>query len=147
MTSTPPLDELASRIGVVSPLWKAELAATAQRARRTRDGDTPLLTQGIESIYEGYALHFAADSTRVVRSDGRFSSRLLLGDWCYAAGLCDIAKTGNVDAVRTLADLIADVASMASEAPEHPDDAANPREIRWSETLSQLSIEDAEEQE
>ena len=40
---------------------------------------------------------------------------LLLGDWCYAEGLCTIADHGELDDIAELARLVADVSARANE--------------------------------
>lgn len=127
-------ERLAARIGAVSPEWRRSLArhvSAGRRAPELRRG----LSLAVETIYEGYALHFATPRTM---TDGASTAmRLLVGDWCYAAGLCDVAEAGDLEAVATLADLIADVAALAQEAPR-PDDVPDPRDLRWSEALADL---------
>lgn len=128
------LAPLARRIGAVSPAWNSALAARfgAARIPELRAGLQP----AVEAIYEGHLLH--GHASRVVDATASTSMHLLIGDWCYAAGLCDVAATGDVAAVGTLADLIADVASMVAEAPR-PDGAPDPREIRWEAALTELA--------
>lgn len=144
MTTKDPLDTLAEQLSAVSPKWKEHVRRTLDRARRAKLNSEELM-QGVEAIYEGYALHFATDSTRVVKTNTDEPSRLLLGDWCYAAGLCDVAQTGKVQAVRTLADLIADVAALASE--DRDPSAPDAREVRWDSALAQLDQDSTKETE
>lgn len=110
----PLLVDLAGRIGDVSPAWRdvirVELAALPrvdeQRATRAR-------ALGIEAIYEGWLLHRGVP--RVVESDAPLDLRLLIGDWCYAAGLCEVADHGSLDDVGRLAALVADVSARGDE--------------------------------
>ena len=140
MTDTPPpsdalLAPLASRIAAVSTRWKQALAAELGPARVPGLQLGNLLDSGIEAIYEGYALH--RNASRVLKSTSSDHLQLLIGDWCYAAGLCDVAASGDLDAVSTLADLIADTAIMAEEQPR-PDGTPDPRDICWDEALASL---------
>ena len=131
------LDVIARRIADVSPEWAAALNHARGAARvveRLRGDDA--LALGVESIYEGYAIHYAA--SRVAEAELTPALHLLLGDFCYAAGLCDVAATGDLDAVATLADLIADTAALAAEG-RRPADAPDPRELRWNAALSALA--------
>jgi hypothetical protein len=131
------LEALAERIGSVSSAWQI---AVARIAGAPRAGDLPAgLGAAVETIYEGYALHFGATRTLGPSTPGAL--RLLIGDWCYAAGLCDVANTGDLDAVSTLADLIADVAALADEpgVSNRSDDTPDPRELRWDRALAELA--------
>lgn len=114
MSSTPLLDELATRLGEVSPAWQAvawvEDGSTEFTTDQTLD---PSLARGVETIHEGWLLH--RGRSRVARAASP-DLALLIGDWCYAAGLRDITTHGTLDDVRALADLIADVSTRADEA-------------------------------
>jgi hypothetical protein len=147
-TTTPasPAEQIALRMGSVSPLWQRWLRAQADtraRAEAIAAGD-PALALGVEAVWEGYALHFA--TSRTLDDDGAGAhARMLVGDWCYAAGLCDVAATGSLDAVSTLADLIADVAELAGGSRRRElvrSGAALPleqlAELRWDEAITQL---------
>lgn len=127
------LDQVADRIAAVSPAWRLALApaAASPRVQAVRGG----LGLGVETIYEGYALHRGAG--RVVAGDVDPDLALLIGDFCYAAGLCDVAAAGDLDAVRMLAGLIADTASMALEQPR-PEGSPDVRELRWDDALAML---------
>lgn len=89
-----------------SPLWADALLPAARRepepvfSRLVPDSRFAL---GVETIYEGYLLHYG----RPRLFDPRDSdTALLLGDYLYAHGLVRIARTGVVDAVLDLAELI-----------------------------------------
>ncbi len=129
------LAPLAQRIGTVSVRWRKALAAELGSARVPATITAPL-DAAIEAIYEGYALH--EDASRVLRDGTSEQLRLLIGDWCYAAGLCDVAATNDLDAVGTLADLIADTAALAAEGPR-PAHGVDVREIRWDTALASLA--------
>ena len=63
----------------------------------------PLFSLGIETIYEGYLLHYGRPR---LFSPADADTALLLGDYLYAHGLVRVAETGSVDAVHDLAELI-----------------------------------------
>jgi hypothetical protein len=83
--------------GAVGP---AQIAAGGPRADG-RGAEYELL---IETIYEGYLLHYHLP--RVVRAPER-DLGLLAGDRLYALGLARLVRLGDVDAVAELADVIA----------------------------------------
>ena len=67
---------------------------------------------GIETIYEGYLLHYGR-SRLFAPEDG--DTALLLGDYLYAHGLVRIEEGGTVEAVNDLAELIALCAYLRAE--------------------------------
>lgn len=77
----------------------AQLAASGPRVNG-RAADYELL---IETIYEGYLLHYHAP--RVVRPP-EANLGLLAGDRLYALGLARLVKLGDIEAVAELADVI-----------------------------------------
>ncbi len=100
-------DEIASRAAAESTLW-----ADALRPAETREhepvfsplvGD-PRLALGLETIYEGYLLHYGRP--RLFDPPDEDVS-LLLGDALLAQGLVLVAETGSTAAVGDLADLLA----------------------------------------
>jgi hypothetical protein len=72
----------------------------------------------VESIFEGYLLHYCARG-RVVAPDDP-DLRLLGGDYLYAFGLARLARLGDLDAVAELADLISLCAQAHAGAEAHP---------------------------
>lgn len=125
------LDTITARIAAVSPDWADAIEHAGEAARRAPalDGQLGL---GVESIYEGHALH--RSTGRLLAADASPALQLLVGDYCYAAGLCDVAATGDLDAVATLADLIADTATLAAE----PSGDARDGESNWDDAITQL---------
>jgi hypothetical protein len=75
--------------------------------------DAPELALVLESILEGYLLHYARP--RLVDTDDE-DLRLLAGDYLYALGLSRLARLGDLDAVRALADLITLCARVHADA-------------------------------
>jgi hypothetical protein len=114
-TSTADLwDTIAGEAGRESALWTAALRAPGEQER---EPVFSLLGEeryalGIETIYEGYLLHYGT-SRLFAPEDG--DTALLLGDYLYAHGLVRIEEGGTVEAVNDLAELIALCAYMRAE--------------------------------
>jgi hypothetical protein len=114
-TSTAELwDTIAGEASRESDLWTTALRP---RERQEREPVFSLLGEeryalGIESIYEGYLLHYAAP--RLFAPED-CDTALLLGDYLYAHGLVRIEESGTVDAVNDLAELIALCAYLRAE--------------------------------
>lgn len=110
--------------GVSAP---AQIAASGPRAAGHRE-DYELL---IETIYEGYLLHYGAP--RVARtSDGDLA--LLAGDRLYALGLARLVALGDIAAVGELADTITlSALAQAAGAPKLAEAiwVAGARAIGW----------------
>ncbi|MCW2954303.1 MAG: hypothetical protein JWQ48_3473 [Conexibacter sp.] len=86
-------------------------------ATRTASGPRAVAAPGeyalvLAAVREGYLLHY--DEGRVVRPDDP-DLALLGGDRLFALGLSRLAQLGDVDAVRTLADLISRCAQARAE--------------------------------
>jgi hypothetical protein len=121
-TSTADLwDTIVAEAGNESPLWTAAARPAADQER------TPIFSRlaearfglGIETIYEGYLLHYGRP--RLFEPDDG-DTALLLGDYLYAHGLVRIEEVGTVEAVDDLAELIALCAYLQAE--RIPGDAA-----------------------
>ena len=96
----------------------------------------PLFALGVETIYEGYLLHYGRPRLFSPADD---DTALLLGDYLYAHGLVRIAQTGSVEAVHDLAELI----SLCAQA--RADGRAGEAEA-WAATaalLGQRALEQA----
>ena len=128
------LDEgglIASIVGSASDraaaLGPAQLAASGPRAEGSRE-DYELL---IETIYEGYLLHYAKPRVALT-SDQDLA--LLAGDRLYALGLARLVALGDLAAVAELADTIS-LSALAQGAgePELADAVwtAGARAIGW----------------
>jgi hypothetical protein len=137
-TSTADLWEIiAADAGQESALWNAALRPREEQERSAVFSPLgePRYALGIETIYEGYLLHYGRP--RLFEPDDQ-DAALLLGDYLYAHGLVRIAATGSVAAVSELAELIslcsrlraegengdgeAWLAAAASLGPQPPDD-------------------------
>jgi hypothetical protein len=88
-----------------SPLWAEALLPEAQRHLEAVFSGLgpPGHALGIETIYEGYLVHYGRSRLFSPEDD---ETALLLGDYLYAHGLVRIAETGDVAAVADLAELI-----------------------------------------
>ena len=114
-TSTADLWEtIAAEAGRESELWTAALRPRDQQQRE------PVFSElgeeryalGIETIYEGYLLHYG--TSRLFAPEDN-DAALLLGDYLYAHGLVRVEQAGTVDAVNDLAELIALCAYLRAE--------------------------------
>jgi hypothetical protein len=113
-----------------SSLWAdAALPETAQRREPAFSSlCDPLYALGVETIYEGYLLHYGRPRLFAPPDD---DSALLLGDYLYAHGLVRIAATGSVAAVHDLAELI----SLCAHA--HAEEADGDASV-WAATAALL---------
>ncbi len=124
----PVLGVVAQRLADVSPAWDAVTVAPANAPKSATDGISRDRAIGVEAIREGWLLHRTASRLAAEASP---DLALLIGDWCYAAGLCDIADHGSLDDVAELAGLVADVSARCDE----PIDALAPR---WEQSIEAM---------
>jgi len=98
-----------------SRLWREALRPVAERD--TEPVFSPLgeerFALGLETIYEGYLLHYARPRLFVPADK---DTALLLGDYLYAHGLVRIAEVGSVEAVADLAELISLCAQLRADS-------------------------------
>jgi hypothetical protein len=108
-------DTIASDAGQESALWNAALRPRQEQERAAVFSllGEPRYALGIETIYEGYLLHYGR--TRLFAPEDQ-DAALLLGDYLYAHGLVRIEEVGTVEAVSDLAELIALCAYLRAEA-------------------------------
>jgi hypothetical protein len=133
---------MASLVGSVSERaalpGPAQLAASGPRAEGSRE-DYELL---IETIYEGYLLHYAKPRVALT-SDQDLG--LLAGDRMYALGLARLISLGDLEAVAELADTIS-LSALAQGAgePELAEAvwAAGARAIGWGSSESHRRAKD-----
>jgi hypothetical protein len=121
--------EIRDRAAADSPLWGQALLPGEPPAPdfAGRCPESHLL--GVEMIREGYLLH--RGRSRLFDQVDR-DLALLTGDYLYAAGLVEICRTGDLDAVAALAELISRSARDLGEG----DPASGER--LWQETVSRL---------
>ena len=105
---------IAGEAGRESELWSAALRSPEERERTAVFSalGEDRYALGIETIYEGYLLHYG--SSRLFAPDDG-DTALLLGDYLYAHGLVRIEAGGTVEAVNDLAELIALCAYLRAE--------------------------------
>jgi hypothetical protein len=113
-TTTDLWTTIAEEASGESELWAAALRPRVDQQREPVF--SPLGPEqyalGIETIYEGYLLHYGT-SRLFAPEDG--DTALLLGDYLYAHGLVRIEQAGTVAAVNDLAELIALCAYLQAE--------------------------------
>jgi hypothetical protein len=127
-------DVLAHEAALESSLW-GETLLPLDEQRRDAVFSTlcdPEFALGVETIYEGYLLHYGRPRLFAPADD---DTALLLGDYLYAHGLVRIAATGSTSAVRDLAELI----SLCSQARANGSDGDW---VVWAATCAVLG-EDA----
>ena len=98
-------NEIADAAAAESTLWAEALLARDRQAREVVFSTLgpPGEATGLETIYEGYLLHYGRSR---LFSPPDADAALLLGDYLYAHGLVRVARGGDVDAVVDLAELI-----------------------------------------
>ena len=109
-----PWQTIAREASDESSLW-----AEALRPEDERDLEpvfSPLAEErfglGLETIYEGYLLHYGRSRLFAPRDD---DTALLLGDYLYAHGLVRISEAGGVAAIADLAALISLCAQLRAD--------------------------------
>jgi hypothetical protein len=123
-------ETIAAEAGRESTLWVAALRPEDEQQREAVFSGLAEehFGLGIETIYEGYLLHYGRP--RLFAPKDKDTS-LLLGDYLYAHGLVRIERVGTVEAVNDLAELIAMCAYLRAE--EIPGDGA-----AWAATSALL---------
>ena len=95
-----------------SKLWGEALKPEPQRDAVFSTLGEERYAVGLETIYEGYLLHYGRSRLFAPVDD---DTALLLGDYLYAHGLVRIAEAGPVEAVRDLAALISLCAQLRAD--------------------------------
>jgi hypothetical protein len=106
-------DTLAAEAAAESPLWAEQLRGDPERESVFGALVPARFALGVETIYEGYLVHYGSPRLFVPTDD---EAGLLLGDYLYAHGLVRIAATGDLDAVAALAELISTCAHLRAES-------------------------------
>ena len=123
-------ETIAHEAAAESPLWAEALRPEPEREH---EPVFSLLAEeryalGLETIYEGYLLHYGRLRLFSPRDD---DTALLLGDYLYAHGLVRVAEAGTVQDVADLAALISLCARLRADALPGDGEA-------WAETASKL---------
>jgi hypothetical protein len=115
LASSSTLDQwetLAAEAAAESPLWQEALRAQPDREPVFSPLAPERFALGLETIYEGYLLHYGRPRLFAPTDD---DAALLLGDYLYAHGLVRVAALGQVEAVAALAELISTCAHLRAE--------------------------------
>jgi len=123
-------ETIAHEASAESPLWHAALRPSEARERLpvfSALGQSRFAL-GIETIYEGYLLHYGRPR---LFSPATSERALLLGDYLYAHGLVRIAAGGLVAPVADLAELISLCAQIRA-------DGAHGDGLAWAATVTHL---------
>jgi hypothetical protein len=107
-------DTIADEATAESPLWADALLPPENRRPEAVFSLLGPAGQalGLETIYEGYLVHYGRPR---LFAPADADTALLLGDYLYAHGLVRIARSGDVDAVSDLAELISLCAQARAE--------------------------------
>jgi hypothetical protein len=125
-------DSLAAEAAAESPLWADSLRPVEEQDRTAVFSPLckPVFALGVETIYEGYLLHYGRPR---LFGPADADTALLLGDYLYAHGLVRVAATGSVEAVHDLAELISLCAQARAEG--------GPGEVEaWAATAARLGL-------
>ena len=106
---------IAADAAAESPLWGDALRREPEHEPVFGELVPEPLALGVETIYEGYLLHYGRPRLFEPPDD---DVALLLGDYLYAHGLVRVAATGNIGAVTALAELISTCAHLRAEGEE-----------------------------
>jgi len=123
-------EAIARDAAAESRLWDDALRPEGEREREPVFSPLAeeLYALGLETIYEGYLLHYGRPRL-FAPEDG--DTALLLGDYLYAHGLVRVAEAGTVQDVADLAALISLCARLRADALPGDGEA-------WAETASKL---------
>ncbi|HEY2355148.1 MAG TPA: hypothetical protein VGH79_09660 [Gaiellaceae bacterium] len=105
-------DEIAGGAAEESSLWADCLRAEPDRTAVFSPLGAPQHALGLETIYEGYLVHYGRSRVFEPPDD---DTALLLGDYLYAHGLVRIAEAREVDAVADLSELISLSSQLRAE--------------------------------
>jgi hypothetical protein len=123
-------DTIALEAERESPLWREALREPEARERVAVFSPLgePRFALGIETIYEGYLLHYGRPRLFAPVTAER---ALLLGDYLYAHGLVRVADEGDVVHVSDLAELISLCAQLRA-------DGGGGEDWAWASTIALL---------
>lgn len=103
------IDELAALLREEGGLLADALGPVRAEPTSEDHAVAPVFALGVEAIREGYACHYGTSRLLALEDDPDLA--LLAGDRLYALGLAALAATGDLVAVRTMADVIASAAA------------------------------------
>lgn len=126
---------IAADAAAESPVWADALSPNAERTPIFSAVAPARFALGVESIYEGYLLHYGRPRLFRPADD---DVALLLGDYLYAHGLVRVAALGEIDAVAALAELISTCAHLRGEGESGDGEA-------WVEAARRLGGDPAPE--
>lgn len=126
-------DVLAREAGDESSLWRETLLPVERQRREPVFSALcdPAFALGVETVYEGYLLHYGTSRLFAPADD---DTALLLGDYLYAHGLVRVSATGSTAAVLDLAELI----SLCSQAQAGGTDGES---AVWAATCATLGCD------
>jgi hypothetical protein len=141
-SATDVFEAIAAEAAAESPLWGDALRADPDREVVFGALVPASLALGVETIYEGYLVHYGRARLFAPPDD---DVALLLGDYLYAHGLVRVAATGDLDAVAALAELISTCAALRADGAPGDGEAwlAMVRRVGPSDKVSQGQIERA----
>jgi hypothetical protein len=121
---------IAAEAGRESPLWAAALRPDGEREAEPVFSPLaePRFGLGLETIYEGYLLHFGRPR---LFAPADADTAILLGDYLYAHGLVRVAAFEEVEAVADLADLISLCSQVSADGRDGDGEA-------WAATAALL---------
>jgi hypothetical protein len=129
---------IAAEAAAESPLW-AEALLDVEEEVQPDSVFSALCPSahalGLETIYEGYLVHYGRPR---LFAPPDADAALLLGDYLYAHGLLRVARTGDVEAVADLAELI----SLCAQGRADERDGDGPA---WAATAALLGSGGLEE--
>jgi hypothetical protein len=111
-SATDVFETIAAEAAVESPLWGDALRGDPEHEPGFGELVAGQLAVGVETIYEGYLLHYGRPRLFEPPDD---DVALLLGDYLYAHGLVRVAATRDLDAVAALARLISTCAALRAD--------------------------------
>ena len=123
-------ETLVAEAAAESPLWGESLRGRDEQDRTAVFSRLckPSFALGVETIYEGYLLHYGRSR---LFGPPDSDTALLLGDYLYAHGLVRVAETGSIEAVHDLAELI----SLCAQARA---DGRDGEAVAWAATSALL---------
>jgi hypothetical protein len=123
-------ETIAQEAADESRLWGEALKAEPEREAVFSPLGEERYALGLETIYEGYLLHYGRSRLFAPADD---DTALLLGDYLYAHGLVRIAEAGTVEAVADLAALISHCAQLRADGLPGDGEA-------WASTSATLGV-------